>query len=143
MGKRVILTAVDADTGEIRDGIPMLVARRARNGFKGGFFAVANTASELLAKSDLTGVDFRVLWICLSRMSWQNEITIVQKDLAREIGISPTQFSGSLRRLTEMGIIVKHEHGAAKLYRLNPNFGWKGRGRSHCDALAGNLKLTT
>jgi hypothetical protein len=140
---RVEITCRDVETGEVREGVPILVPQKHRNGFGQGWFAVANDALNQLATSSLTGVDFRVLLMCLSKLQWDNHLIIVQRELADALGLTSAQVSTSMRRLVEIGVILRERQGGARLYRLNPQFGWKGSAKAHRKAQAGRFVLHT
>lgn len=143
MRQRVEITCRDVETGEVREGVPILVPTKHRNAFGQGWFAVANSALNDLATSKLTGVDFRVLFVCLSKLEWDNHMIIVQKDMAETLGLTSAQVSTSMRKLIDMGVILRQIEGGARLYRLNPHFGWKGSAKAHKKATSQRLVLRT
>ena len=57
---------IDQQTGEIVDGFVAYVVPKRKNGFRKGWMAMAQKAMMMLAQSNLTGNDFKVMWAMLS-----------------------------------------------------------------------------
>lgn len=131
---------LDASTGQVMDGIIAYVQPRRQNAFE-GWVAVAQTALQDLSKSHLTGTDFRVLMACLARLEWKNMLPMHQTEMAHELGLVPSNFNRSLKKLIDFGVIEKQVDSGVRLYRLNPHFGWKGSAKHHREAVSGRLRL--
>jgi hypothetical protein len=70
----------------------------------------------------------RVLDFCLSRMGFENHIHIPQEEIARELTMKQPSVSRALRLLVEISILLEGPKiGRSKSYRLNSNYGWKGK----------------
>ena len=67
----------------------------------------------MLAQSNLTGNDMKVMWAMLARLDYENLIQVLE------------------------GVKI----GVSRSYRLNPNFGWKGSAKGHREALHEHLKI--
>ena len=57
---------IDHQTGEVVEGfVAYVVPKRKKNGFQKGWMAMAQEAMMMLAQSNLTGNDMKVMWQCL------------------------------------------------------------------------------
>ena len=112
---------IDHQTGEVVEGFVAYVVPKRKNGFQKGWMAMAQDAMMMLAQSNLTGNDMKVMWAMLARLDYENLIQVNQAEVAEEIG------------MVKIGI--------SRSYRLNPNFGWKGSAKGHREALHEHLKI--
>ena len=143
-GKRFEATHwLDNETGEIRDDlIPMMVPKKQVNGFKTGWFAMSQDATDYIAENIRTVDDYRVLMKLASKLDFENLICISAVEVAQELKMKPSNFSRSVRRLKELGILIEGPRvGKSKTYRLNPNVGWKGSAKNHKNALRQHLSV--
>ena len=133
---------VDLDTGEvIEEGFIAYVAPKRQNAF-GSWMAMAQNMMEEVALSGLTGNDYNVLMLMLSRLDYENLLVINQAELAAKLGITRSNFSRSLRRLIDEAIILKGPRiGVSRSFRLNPTFGWKGTASNHKKAVKSHLEV--
>ncbi len=70
------------------------------------------------------------------RLDFENFILIAQSDMARDLGMKPSNFSRAVKRLEELGIITRGpKSGRSPTFRLNPHVGWKGKAKEHFGAL--------
>lgn len=134
MGMRQVLT-IDAQTGEPLPSTPILVGRRAHNGFTEGWTATAMNAHAALAMSDLTGRDLKVFHMLCSHMAFGNEIPINASEMSKKIGMQVSHFHRSLRALIDFGIIQVETRDGVRYYKAAPSMMWRGSGKSHRDAL--------
>ena len=140
MNKR--LQQIDSETGEIIDGFVAYVVPKRKNGFGQGWLAMAQNGAEILAQSNLSGNDFKVLMKLLSVLDYENLIQVSQADIARELDMHRQHVQRSIKRLLDLGIVLEGvKIGISRSYRLNPNFGWKGSAKGHREALTDHLKL--
>lgn len=140
MNKR--LQQIDSETGEIIDGFVAYVVPKRKNGFGQGWLAMAQNGAEILAQSNLSGNDFKVLMKLLSVLDYENLIQVSQAEIARELNMHRQHVQRSIKRLLDMGIVLEGvKIGISRSYRLNPNFGWKGSAKGHREALTDHLKL--
>lgn len=139
MGLKKVLS-IDADTGEVLPSTPILVQRRAPNGFSEGWTATSMNAHHALATSDLTGRDLKVFHLLCSRISFGNEIPISASEMSKAVSMTPSNFHRSLRALIGFGILAVSVKDGVKYYSLSPQAVWRGSGKSHKDAL--RLRLT-
>ena len=140
MNKR--LQQIDSETGEIIDGFVAYVVPKRKNGFGQGWLAMAQNGAEILAQSNLSGNDFKVLMKLLSVLDYENLIQVSQAEIARELNMHRQHVQRSIKRLLYLGIVLEGvKIGISRSYRLNPNFGWKGSAKGHREALTDHLKL--
>ena len=140
MNKR--LQQIDSETGEIVDGFVAYVVPKRKNGFGQGWLAMAQNGAEILAQSNLSGNDFKVLMKLLSVLDYENLIQVSQADVARELNMHRQHVQRSIKRLIDLGIVLEGVRiGISRSYRLNPNFGWKGSAKGHREALHEHLKV--
>ncbi len=140
MNKR--LQQIDSETGEIIDGFVAYVVPKRKNGFGQGWLAMAQNGAEILAQSNLSGNDFKVLMKLLSVLDYENLIQVSQADVARELNMHRQHVQRSIKRLIDLGIVLEGVRiGISRSYRLNPNFGWKGSAKGHREALHEHLKI--
>ena len=133
---------IDSETGEVVDGFVAYVVPKRKNGFQRGWMAMAQDAMMMLAQSNLTGNDMKVMWAMLARLDYENLIQVSQAEVAQELGMNRHNVNRSIKKLIELGVVLEGVRiGISRSYRLNPNFGWKGSARGHREALADHLKL--
>lgn len=135
MGTLRRVRPVDIDTGEIVEEMPIVVTRKYRNAFVGGWITVSQDVLLLLAnreRFDLTEYDLRVLLALMGKLDLENYVQINQSRLAKEIGILQPNISRSIKRLLEIEVIKRGPKvGNTWSYRLNPEFAYKGKVREH------------
>ncbi len=140
MAKRV--KSVDAETGEILDYSLVAVARRIPNGFAEGWVAMAQGALETLAVNIKNAQDWRVLMALMARLDFENLIQIEQTEIAEKLGMQKQHVNRSIKSLVALGCLLEGPKiGRSRTYRLNPNYGWKGSGKSHQKALRAQLTV--
>ena len=128
--------SVDLDTGEILEYSLVAVARRAPNGFAGGWVAMALSAWEMLATAPLQGNDYKVLAALMARLDFENYIQLQQVEIGKKLGMQKSHVNASIKRLLEQEIILQGPKiGRSRTYRLNPAYGWRGSGKEHQKAL--------
>jgi len=78
---------------------------------------------------DLAGRDYRVLHRLLSKLDYENWISVAQETIAEELNLKQPDVNKSITRLTKHRIIQREKDPIDKRrwrYRLNANLGWKG-----------------
>lgn len=134
MKRKVI--QIDAETGEqLEDGYLAYVAPKRSNGFYEGWLAMSQQALLQLATAGFTGEQLRVLLALLAYLDFENYAVINQAEIGRQLGITKNAVNRSLRVLIEKGVIIKEQRVGVNVYRLNPEYGWKGDARRHIIAL--------
>lgn len=129
MGSRRVVS-VDANTGEVLEGVHVLVGRKTA--FTGlyaeGFYIMAQSANEILATDkDLTLEPMRVLHFLMSRLDFENFIQVPQTEICEALNMDKSKVSKAAKLLVEKGILIRGPKvGHSSSWRLNPNFGYKG-----------------
>lgn len=131
------LGQIDMSTGEVlEDGFVAYVAPKRKNGFGTGWVAMAQSAMDLLAESNLGAQDWNVLAKLISRLDFENLLVLNQAELARDLKMQRQNVQRSIRTLVSIGVLLEGPRiGISRSYRMNPNFGWKGSARGHVVAL--------
>ena len=133
---------IDHQTGEVVEGFVAYVVPKRKNGFQKGWMAMAQEAMMMLAQSNLTGNDMKVMWAMLARLDYENLIQVNQAEVSEQVGMNRHNVNRSIKKLIELGVILEGvKIGISRSYRLNPNFGWKGSAKGHREALHEHLKV--
>ena len=133
---------IDQQTGEVVEGFVAYVVPKRKNGFQKGWMAMAQEAMMMLAQSNLTGNDMKVMWAMLARLDYENLIQVNQAEVAEQVGMNRHHVNRSIKKLIELGVVLEGvKIGISRSYRLNPNFGWKGSAKGHREALHEHLKI--
>ena len=123
---------IDQQTGEVVEGFVAYVVPKRKNGFQKGWMAMAQEAMMMLAQSNLTGNDMKVMWAMLARLDYENLIQVNQAEVAEQVGMNRHHVNRSIKKLIELGVVLEGvKIGISRSYRLNPNFGWKGSAKGH------------
>jgi predicted transcriptional regulator len=119
---------VDQNTGEVLEGVIVYCGVKC-NPYGKGWVMNSQEALEMLASDkELTGETLRVLLFLLSRLDFENWIQIAQIEIAEKLDIRKSQISRSIKLLTNKGILLEGpKAGRSFAYRLNPDYGWKGK----------------
>lgn len=84
-----------------------------------------------IAKLGLSGEQMNVLFLIFGKLDFENWLRLSQKEIAEELGMKRPNVSRSMKVLTEKGIIHRGPKvGTMLTYRLDPNFGVKGRAKN-------------
>ena len=132
---------IDHQTGEVVEGFVAYVVPKRKNGFQKGWMAMAQEAMMMLAQSNLTGNDMKVMWAMLARLDYENLIQVNQAEVSEQVGMNRHNVNRSIKKLIELGVILEGvKIGISRSYRLNPNFGWKGSAKGHREVSARALE---
>lgn len=140
------LGTIDLDTGEIVDGVSVLVGSKSAFTQLYGrrFFAVSQDAAIKLATDpDLHGETYKVLLYLCSRLDFENFIQTPQIEIVEALKMDKANVSKAIKILTEKGILTRGPKvGHSYAFRLNPNYGYKGnpKGKVYKTPL-GDLRL--
>jgi hypothetical protein len=119
------LEIIDTESGEVLDdGRMIYVPQRMR--IK-GFFMANQVGFEMLAKSNLTCEGYRVLMLMMSRMEYENAITISQKEIAEALNMKKQNVSRAIKSLRSQGVFEGSSNSAI---HLATELGWKGKVRN-------------
>ena len=135
MEKTRIVGQVDA-SGTVHEGAVLAVFYpKRRNGFD-RHFSMNQDALTYLATQIESISDYRVLFMLMSILDFENEIQVSQAAIAQELGMLPPNVNRSIKRLVRLGCLLEGPKiGRSVTYRLNPSFGWKGSAANHKKAL--------
>jgi hypothetical protein len=126
---------VDLDTGEVLGEYVTAVTRKRRSPFGESWMASMLRGFGVF-KQFKRVEDFRVLFALLEKLDYENRILINQADIAKELGMKPSNVAAAIKRLIEAGVIFKGpKAGIHNSYQLNPNYGWRGSTENHVKAL--------
>ncbi|PSB00909.1 winged helix-turn-helix domain-containing protein [Merismopedia glauca] len=119
---------IDAYTGEVYDGITVIVGRK-RNPYAKGWVMNSQESLEIVAKDkDIKWDTHRILCFICSRLDFENWIQISLQEIANELEMNKSVISRNIKILEEKGLIIRGSKlGRSYAFRLNPNFGWKGK----------------
>ena len=129
---------IDHQTGEVVEGFVAYVVPKRKNGFQKGWMAMAQEAMMMLAQSNLTGNDMKVMWAMLARLDYENLIQVNQAEVSEQVGMNRHNVNRSIKKLIEQRA---SKSALAALTGLTPNFGWKGSAKGHREALHEHLKV--
>lgn len=126
--RRRKIASIDRETGEVLDGVVVYCSVK-RNPYTKGWVMNSQEALEILASDeDLTKDALRVLIFLMSRLDFENWIHVTQKEIADQLNIKKQNVSSAMILLVDKEILLKGpKMGRSYAYRLNPDFGWKGR----------------
>lgn len=118
---------IDLETGEVTDGALVAVGRRVR--WKEDYLMTfQDKIEELSEDEELQGQTWRVLAALLGRLGWENWLHISQADICRKLKMDKADVSKAMKQLREKGVIIRGpKMGRSYAYKLNSNFGFKGK----------------
>ena len=121
---------IDERTGK-EYGFPVIFGRK-RNPYGNGWIMNSQEALDIIAEDkDLKGTTLRVLLKVCARVDFENWVHLPLKELADELDIDKADVSRNIKLLVKKGVLLKSEKiGRSYAYRLNPDFGWKGKVRN-------------
>lgn len=121
------LATIDLNTGEIIDDL--LVAFPKKRRLEGDFvMATQDGFLRLAMESDLGGEDYKVLFIYLANLDFENFLQISQSYIATSLGMKKQNVSRATIKLVDKGILIQGlKVGRHQTYRLNAFYGWKGK----------------
>ena len=65
----------------------------------------AQEAMMMLAQSNLTGNDMKVMWAMLARLDYENLIQVNQAEVSEQVGMNRHNVNRSIKKLIELGVI--------------------------------------
>lgn len=137
-GQGRTVETIDPSTGEVLKGVFAFVPEKHKSPFGKDWFAVAQDALNFLAQNRryLGEEGFAVFCALASRLDFENYILINQAQIAREMTMDRGNVNKAIKRLEELGILTRGpKSGVSPTFMLNPKVGWKGKARSHFNAL--------
>lgn len=104
--------------------------------------AFQDSFEEIAKDPDMTGENYKVLFYLYSKLDFENFIQQSQKEIAEGLGMKKENVSRAMRLLTSKQIVLEGPRvGKSKCYRLNPNYGWKGKVKTLQEARREQLKV--
>jgi DNA-binding transcriptional regulator GbsR (MarR family) len=77
-----------------------------------------------------------------SKLDFENFIQQSQVEIAKALGMHKSQVSEAVKLLTSKQIVLEGPKvGRSKCYRLNPNYGWKGKVKTLQEARREQLRV--
>ena len=90
----------------------------------------------------MTGETMKVLMYLFGKLDFENFIQQSQIDIAEGLGMQKQNVSRAMRVLTSKQIVLEGPKvGRSKCFRLNPNYGWKGKVKTLQEARREQLKV--
>ena len=68
---------------------------------------MAQEAMMMLAQSNLTGNDMKVMWQCLPGFDYENLIQVNQAEVSEQVGMNRHNVNRSIKKLIELGVILE------------------------------------
>ena len=119
--KRYIMV-MDEETGNIKGCFPLKSKSLGK-----GWIALYQNPSLWLAQQDLTGEQYKVMFVLFNKLDFDNYLRIGLKEIAGLLNMQITNVSRAMKKLKELEIIVEGPPaGKFKTYRLNPYIAHKG-----------------
>lgn len=139
MQKRI--DTVDKATGEITEGRMVWIPYRPKLTER-WFMAFQDTFIEIAKDPDMTGETMKVLMYLFGKLDFENYIQQSQQEIAEGLGMHKQHVSRAMRTLKSKQIIFEGPRvGRSKCFRLNPNYGWKGKVRTLQEARKEKLQV--
>ena len=119
---------VNTKTGKVKDGYFIYVAHPKAKIRNERWFMTFQDSLEIIATdADLTGQTLKVMLLLMGNLEFENYITIKQVSIAEKLKIDKADVSKAMKLLVDKSIILKVKEGTTTGYKLNPNYGWKGK----------------
>ena len=118
----------DIYTGE-QFGLPVLVGRKDSPYSNGWYMGNQELAREIFAKDkDIKSETHRVLWFIISILDFENWVQLSITEIANELGMRQPNVSKAIKVLENKEVIIRGPKvGRFFTFRINPEFGWKGK----------------
>ncbi len=119
---------VHRPTGEVVEGSLIFISKKRRQNWGDTSWMVTFLKPLVKLAPNINGQSARLLLYLMGTLGMNNRWTLLhQGQIAKAMGMQPSQISESLKTLTEIGVLIKgsREHGE-RAYLLNPDYGWRG-----------------
>lgn len=132
---------INRETGEVMQGCMVYLPYRPKLTER-WFMAFQDAFEEIAKDREITSEPRRVLDYMFSKLDFENFIQLSQKDITEALRMHKSQVSEAVKLLTSKQIILEGPKvGKSKCYRLNPNYGWKGKVKTLQEARREQLKV--
>ena len=136
MAEKLNVHSVDAKTGEKLDYAVVAIAQKTPSAFGKRWIQMAQDPLTQIAEEIKSVDQMRVLIMLISRVDFENWISVDQTEISQKLSMKPPNVSRAIKGLIEKQIVLKGPKiGHSVTYRLNPSYGWKGKAKSHREAL--------
>ena len=122
------LGTIDLDTGEVfEQGVPVWVGAKVK--WKEDWFMGFQQAFLDVSEDKDMNFDMTRVWLnLLGRISFENWVTVPQKEMAISLQMKPSNVSRAITKLINKGLILKGPKiGRTSAYKLNSKYAWKGK----------------
>lgn len=132
---------IDRQTGEVMQGCMVYIPYRPRLTER-WFMAFQDSFEEIAKDPDMTGENYRVLFYLYSKLDFENYIQQSQQEIANGLGMRKENVSRAMKLLTQKKIVLEGPKvGRSRCYRLNPEYGWKGKVKTLQEARKEQLRV--
>lgn len=132
---------INRETGEVMQGCMVYLPYRPKLTER-WFMAFQDAFEEIAKDPELTLEPKNVLFYLYSKLDFENFIQQTQKEIAEALGMKKENVSRAMKLLTSKQIVLEGPRvGKSKCYRLNPNYGWKGKVKTLQEARREQLKV--
>ena len=102
---------IDHQTGEVVEGfVAMLCCSKAQKRISERMDGNGSEAMMMLAQSNLTGNDMKVMWAMLARLDYENLIQVNQAEVSEQVGMNRHNVNRSIKKLIELGVILGRQN---------------------------------
>jgi len=133
---------IGVGTGEVMADQKARKAKKGQpNGFVKAWASVSCAPLFAFAVRVKSATDLRVLLALLGSVQYGNDLGMDARGVGAALGIHRANVSKSIKRLTECGVLdVRDVISGIPFYCFNPDFSWRGSGRSHVIASSAREK---
>ena len=122
------ISQYDNTTGELLDGVLVYCGVKSNPYERGWIMNSQEALIEIAKDKDLQGRTLRVFLYLCGILDFHNLIQIPQVEICKELDLKRSHVSLSIKILIDKGIILQGSKvGRSFAYRLNPDYGWKGK----------------
>jgi MarR family protein len=119
------IVQIDLNTGKVLKGYLIWKGVKYSPYYGGWYMQRQQVLVSLAQDKEITGECYRVLFILLAEVDYENFIYIPQTEIARKLNMHPQSVHRAIKLLVQKGVLLRSERG----FRLNANYGWKGKVR--------------
>src|SRR3712207_7503528 len=102
------LGVIDLATGEVLTGVPVWFGVKVQSPYGRRWVGMnQNFLEEFAARDDVHGETFRVFIYLNAILDFDNIISVPQKDIARALKMCQPNISRAIKKLEELGVILK------------------------------------
>lgn len=120
--------SIDLETGEIfEDGVPVWVNAKVR-WHEDWFMGIQASFEQIASDKEMTYEMFRVWVYLLSKLGFENWITVPQREISDHLDMKKQNVSRAIKKLAQKGLILKGPKiGRTTAYKINSHYAWKGK----------------